>query len=527
MGIPSYYSYLIKNYPNIISQLSLNNLTINNLFLDSNSIIYDTIHSINIKNEELNFNTIILNVIKKLEEYISIIKPNNLIYISFDGVAPVAKLNQQRDRRFKSNFTNNITNSINKNTNKKWDTCNITPGTQFMKQLDIQIKSHFINKENKYNTNKIIISSSIDYGEGEHKIFDYIRNNNNINHTSIIYGLDADLIMLTINHLPINNNIYLFRETPHFIKTINSELEPNLNYFMNIPLLAKSIIEEMYNYKQTNINNSIYDYIILGFFLGNDFMPHFPALNIRTGGMNKMITAYQNTIGNANTNLINIDNFNINWKNIRKLVYNLKENELEYIQNETVLRNKKEKYYITVNNTEELYQKFDLIPTYERTKEKYINPFSDGWEYRYYKLLFNIDNTDDLRVKEICINYLEGIEWTFKYYSSGCIDWRWHYKYKYPPLLVDLYKYIPYFDKSFFPKNNNTIPVTDTVQLSYVLPPTSWDLLDKKVTKKLELKKEEWYKNECDFCWVYCKYFWEAHTELPDININELEKIIL
>ena len=51
--------------------------------------------------------------------------------------------------------------------------------------------------------------------------------------------------------------------------------------------------------------NTVYDYIFLCFFLGNDFLPHFPALNIRTGGTDKLINAYKATIGNTNDNLTN------------------------------------------------------------------------------------------------------------------------------------------------------------------------------------------------------------------------------
>ena len=85
------------------------------------------------------------------------------------------------------------------------------------------------------------------------------------------------------------------------------------------------------------------------------------------------------------------------------------------------------------------------IPSKERELEKYINPFDKYWETRYYDMLFDIDIDDDSR-KNISLNYLEGLEWTFKYYTTGCVDWRWHYKYHYPPLLKDLLKYIPYFD---------------------------------------------------------------------------------
>ena len=46
---------------------------------------------------------------------------------------------------------------------------------------------------------KIIISASDQPGEGEHKLFQHIRNNNfHKDETTIIYGLDADLIMLAL-----------------------------------------------------------------------------------------------------------------------------------------------------------------------------------------------------------------------------------------------------------------------------------------------------------------------------------------
>ena len=42
MGIPFYFSYLIKNHPDIMYKL--NNIhNVNNLFIDANSIIYDSL----------------------------------------------------------------------------------------------------------------------------------------------------------------------------------------------------------------------------------------------------------------------------------------------------------------------------------------------------------------------------------------------------------------------------------------------------------------------------------------------------
>ena len=51
MGIPSYFSYIVKNHSEIIKKLNDPNenkkININNLYLDCNSIIYDVIHFLN------------------------------------------------------------------------------------------------------------------------------------------------------------------------------------------------------------------------------------------------------------------------------------------------------------------------------------------------------------------------------------------------------------------------------------------------------------------------------------------------
>ena len=230
MGIPSYFSYIVKNHSNIIRKLSTNPIKVDNLYLDCNSIIYDAVYKMEVTTmtEDVS-NIIILRVIHIIKEYINLLKPTNCLFIAFDGTAPVAKLEQQRSRRFKSLYQNSLSRSILKKVGPDpWNTTAITPGTVFMKMLDERIMKAFEIPTN-FNLNNIIVSGSNFYGEGEHKIFEYIRKNP-IEHSqqnTIIYGLDADLIMLSINHLPIASNIYLFRETPEFIKSINSELEPN------------------------------------------------------------------------------------------------------------------------------------------------------------------------------------------------------------------------------------------------------------------------------------------------------------
>ena len=528
MGIPAFFAYLIKNHSNIVKKLSSNPIKVDNLYLDCNSIIYDAVYKmvVTVMTEDA-ANKIIANVIHSIKEYINLLKPTEVLMIAFDGVAPVAKLEQQRSRRFKSLYQNSLSRSISKTTDPDpWNTTAITPGTQFMKTLDDKISQAFSDSK-KYGLNKIIVSGSNIYGEGEHKIFKYIRENGDFhrNLNTIIYGLDADLIMLSINHLPITPNIYLFRETPEFIKSINSELEPNESYVLDIPELAATITLDMNNGEElSNVQqkNRIYDYIFLCFFLGNDFMPHFPAVNIRTGGVDKMLQAYKATIGSTNENLT--DGKIIYWKNVRKLVEFLSKNEVDFLKQEHKIRDRKEKHRLPDITPKDKLENFMNIPTYERSVEKYINPYKDNWQQRYYKSLFEI-NINEERRKQICTNYLEGLEWTMKYYTTGCPDWRWCYNYNYPPLLEDLIHFIPFFNTEFI-ENKTDNPVSELVQLCYVLPRQSLQLLPEKLYKALIRNKLNLYSTECEFSWAYCKYFWECHPNLPHIDVDELVEFV-
>ena len=522
MGIPAYFSYIVKNHPTVIKKIEHFKPKINNLYMDCNSIIYDVIHSTEFLKSDKSNDYIIQTVIAKIDAYISVIRPNNNIFIAFDGVAPVAKLEQQRQRRYKSAYQNKVKYNIFKKSGivqpEEWNTSAITPGTIFMKNLNHSMKKYY-NNPAQFNVDNLILSTSDEHGEGEHKIFAYIRDTPEFHadKTTIIYGLDADLIMLCINHLHINKNIYLYRETPYFIKTVESSLEPNYTYLLDIPEFAQVISKNM-----KFGNNTLYDYIFICFFLGNDFMPHFPSLNIRTGGIDKLLNAYKETITSPSQYLT--DGTSIVWKNVRLLVSFLAEQEDNHIKRELVLRDKREKNYWCDNNPDNVYKHFELVPSYDRSLEKQLNPNIRSWQHRYYKLLFKIE-PDEARIKQICINYLEGLEWTMRYYTSGCCDWRWCYNYDYPPLLKDLIKYIPYFETSFVSCKPPS-PVTDVVQLCYVLPKQSLHLIPYHIYKPLIKHKSDQYPDDCEFSWAFCKYFWECHADLPYIEINEIEQFV-
>ena len=531
MGVPAYFSYLIRNHPEMLIKLVNFKKQINNLYFDSNSIIYDCLRNIDklymkeYNSDEKFEEKLIKLVCEQLEQYIFEIKPNKTVFIAFDGVAPVAKLEQQRTRRHKSILEQKIMSTI-EDQPKRWNKTAITPGTNFMSKLNNYIQQHFKN-EKKFGVEKIIISGSNARGEGEHKLFDYIRDNPNkhSNEVSVIYGLDADLIMLCLNHLRISKQIYLYRETPEFVKSINKDIDPNLTYLLDIPVLSQKIILELNNYKKPSTSqesNKLFDYIFLCFFLGNDFMPHFPSINIRTNGMDIMMNAYKEVMKNSKENLTN--GKTIYWKNVRKIIDFLAENEYDNLMNEYKIREKWEKRVFKADSVENKKKRYLSIPTKNREIERYINPYESLWQNRYYESLLNSTGTHEFK-KKMAINFMEGLEWVMNYYSIGCIDWSWHYKYNYPPLLTDLVKFVPKWD-SVMLKNTSQESVTPEVQLAYVLPIESLHLIPNDIGSRLLKEKSEYYSNQYKIQWSFCKYMWESHLELPYIDLNDLSEFV-
>jgi len=531
MGIPSYYSYLIKNYAKLMKNIKKFDKKLDNFYLDSNSIIYDCLNNIDkktkkdieIKNEDACEETednLIKNVCLKIDEYIKIVKPTKMIYISFDGIAPVAKLKQQKERRYKSKFMESLLDELR---DVCFDKTSITPGTNFMKKLDMRINEFFLGREKVYGVEKIIISGSSERGEGEHKIFKMIRENK-FQEKHIVYGLDADLIILCLNHLSFSKDIFLFRETPDFASNINVNIDSSELYLMDMGALMNLLLGEMFDNKNLkNKEHLIKDYVFLMMFMGNDFMPHFPSLNIRTFGIQMILELYKVNLGNKNLRLIT-DIETICWKNVRELVQILSIMELDNFKKEYRIRNKIQhgQKFRKVDVEKRLENEISMIPINNREDEMYINPHSDFWENRYYSELFNTERNAD-NLDKICINYLEGLEWNMKYYSSGCYNWKWKYKYNYPPLFVDLLKFVPLWGVNMVEKNDDNI--SNMEQLAYVLPENSLYLLEESLIKPIAKYKKE-KNNNIDIKWAFCKYFWESHICFFDDNLEDICEIV-
>ena len=548
MGIPSYFSYIIRNHSNIIRNLhfmeNIGKVSFHSLYMDCNSIIYDAVRAVEQLPPEQNESSafsfedkVIKRVILSIKQYISIIRPTHHLYIAFDGVAPFAKMEQQRTRRYKTSFMASLdfeqnirytSTQVKQNTNK-WNTASITPGTAFMEHLSSSI--HYAFSDPLYlervNVKNVVVSPSTDPGEGEHKMFEYLRNHTQKYENVAVYGLDSDLIMLSIFHCFYCRNIYIFREAPSFSKSV---LPPQLRnsdndiLFLNIHKLSQHILEEMGC--KVFSKKRVYDYVFLCFLLGNDFLPHFPALNLRTKGIYVLLDMYAKYIGcHHDRSFIDENTLRIQWRWLHLFITECAKSEHTFILEEYEGRKQVQtKCALSLKTSEDRANVFDNIPILMRGEELYMCPEERGWEERYYKVAFHAERTPAF-LNELCVNYLEGLEWVFKYYTMGCPHWRWKYNYHYAPLLCDLAKYIPLHQKDFILSDvGKNRPFHPHIQLAYVIPKIQHSLLPAKIQQKM-VKYGALFPEleDLEFQWLGCRYFWEAHPILPKIHMDMLE----
>lgn len=495
MGIPSYFSFIIKNHPEIITDMKEMIQSglfyrdtheypknpnaagkFDHLFFDANSLIYDAFHALMAQKDTIEkfdqsdvfFPLLTDRVITLIEKHIKFIQPKHTIFVAFDGIPPTAKIVQQRARRFKAKHMEKILQHFTAQDSppNPWQTSMITPGTPFMEYLSERIKRHF---EKRAKTTPIqILSTSQEPGEGEHKIFRYLRTEYKPttlpSHDKIaIYGLDSDLIMLSLLSV---GNIYIFREAPAFfaskLKNITNKSKSDENsrkfthqpppstpeiYFLNIDKLSSHIREMCNSVSISNTNNPALDYVFMCFLLGNDFMPHIHALNIRTNGL----TVLQNYYKQLNLNLVVGSEKNIQIHELHTLLVAISNQERKLLIEDnrhfsrlskplipmplfriskTDFSNKNTTNFSTKYERKSLEEYITCFPQQYTAKRKYINPEQDGWQQRYRKIYPMAKPAQ----------YVKQMLETWKYYLGISDKLEWYADQ--PPLLEDLCSFL-------------------------------------------------------------------------------------
>jgi 5'-3' exonuclease len=509
----------MQQYNNIITNNKPKSLDI--YCIDFNGIIHniaqDIIRKYNEKEKDISISNndqieieIIEGVWERIKFYIENYKASKYI-ICADGVAPLAKMFQQRKRRYLNIYKNTLDN-----VNIIWDTNAITPGTMFMEKLNTYINKNIIDKNY---INKIIYSGSNECGEGEHKIFKKIKDMPK-DDKIIIHGLDADLIILSL--MSHKDNIFLMREVkdPHTNNTV-------FNY-LNIKELRKAILCELKTNWEINIeytisgkegNDLIETYCTACSILGNDFIPHLLTIELKNNGIDTLLSATKRSI---KTNGLLVNNGEINHNcliDIFKDLANTEDEDIHRICEKYIKKRQPDNKNIP-SDYYGLKNKDPLINIIYNSPNK--------WRQEYYRTIFDNNISIDSTVMfNACNNYIKGIYWVYSYYKGMDIDCEWYYPYNYPPTIKDILNHSIANEVPVLINNNNFVP--SYIQLLIVLPKYSVKLLSKKHQRyMLDIYAGlfHMYPVKYNIQTFLKTHLWECSPILPLININYIKKLL-
>lgn len=231
MGIPYYVASLLRVHKHIQRRL-VSGYKVDLFAIDFNCFIH---HALKAENP-------VGSIVVALHELLLTVEAKQ-VYIAFDGLVPYAKMVQQRYRRMRKGEPGDF------------DKHQISPGTPFMKKLAEALRFVFP---------EVIVSDTLEPGEGEHKIFQWLRTQPPS--SVCIYGLDADLVLIALaqSHL---GDIHLFRESEESGQTL-----------LSIRELEKVLPIE----KDVFIKLSVMCF-------GNDFMPNLAMFSLRENGYTRAL----------------------------------------------------------------------------------------------------------------------------------------------------------------------------------------------------------------------------------------------
>jgi 5'-3' exoribonuclease 2 len=372
MGVPAFFRWLSQKYPKIISAVreeparevdgqtipvnitgsNPNGEEFDNLYLDMNGIVHPCAHPED-RPAPATEDDMMVEIFNYTERVVNMVRPRKVLMMAVDGVAPRAKMNQQRSRRFRSaqdakekeenkaEFIRSMlkngqsVDDLDQTNKKEWDSNVITPGTPFMDKLAQSLRywaAYKLSTDPGWEKLKVIISDATVPGEGEHKIMEFIRSQrrspqHDPNTRHVIYGLDADLIMLGLaTHEPhfrvLREDVFFQSTAPNTCricgqvghkaaecrgeaKVKNGEFDEKQKYVQKPFIWLHISVLREYLHAELEVPNlpfhfdlerAIDDWVFLCFFVGNDFLPHLPSLDIREEGIDTLTAIWKDNI---------------------------------------------------------------------------------------------------------------------------------------------------------------------------------------------------------------------------------------
>lgn len=572
MGVPQYFFWLIKQHGADILERKMTGSDsglgggdgdnrVDYFFLDFNCAIHPAV-----KKEGLET---MVQLYEAVGEYLEILigeaKARRLIYIAIDGVAPFAKIKQQRFRRFKTVYDKVEKDKIErkyKKTESKplFDFNMISPGTEFMNGLAEYLRGFIACRRESWGGAKVILDDANNPGEGEHKIMEYIRKNEDIKNNIVIYGLDSDLIFLSL--LNYRKNMKLLREVQFFggNEEGNGKDKEEIKFnYLDIGKFREIIVNYTFEEKLLDHNRLILDYVALSFILGNDFLHHLPSLHIKDGGFDRVMKCYKMVkngyrsggvgggvgggggggggggvrggVRGGSLYIVRDDGLNFNYDFLVELFRYIAEAEVE-------------DFYMYRKNSEKRQREFGRSFKYGQAGEyeralmdwEYIEDKiddelllgDDGWEERYYS--HYLGEYNELLIEKMVQDYLTGLVWILRYYRCGNHHWSWCYNFRNAPAAKTIYlflkKYPDFLSGVQFAVDE---PVSTKEQLLMILPPQSSALLPNDVNKlmtALESPLIGYYPVKFKIDMQMHRYRWECYPILPIVDLEFVKKVV-
>lgn len=519
MGIPSYYKTLCDRVPGLLSKVRKGQQP-THLWIDFNCMVYHCLRrpgAVTYPGEAGRVaweDQLIRDVCNYVRKVVGLVEPTHQVFIGVDGVVPMAKLRQQRLRRFKSHWTAAEEMRIGKREagTERWDTNAITPGTAFMERLGTALKGL------SGSGLQWIVSGAEEPGEGEHKAMMMLRAcKERTSH--VIYGLDADLIVLSL--LQPVDELWLFREAVECGEVQYRDNEEEYRYF-SIHKLREVLSSGDADYMR--------DYCMAMSFLGNDFLPHSFTFKLKDGGHHELVDMLRDVRRSIGGPLTTADG----WTElgIRKCLEWLAQREEDWMKRHCKGKlGKRWQHTRGSSPVEHAVDEWNKMPlraadelalVTKVTKEECI--LKESWREVYWDRYMNGATAAD-RVRA-CEEYLRGLDWIFKYYMGEAVDREWCFPWYTTPLWADLSSVAAAsstFPKAQKPSNWQLAPQQ---QLALVLPMESYTLIRDAKLRRLPRLAPQLWPSEFQLFTGGRAQTWECEALLPLFTMSRLRTLL-
>jgi 5'-3' exonuclease len=523
MGIPSFYKHLLQTVSGLTSRTRVQAPAV--FALDLNCAIYYCVRKLTLpythETRIMWEDRLIQEVIGYIAHMVKIVKPTHTLYIAVDGVAPMAKIKQQRCRRFKSSVLAIEEAQVKAEatgkpyvTVERWDTNAITPGTAFMDRLAKALHAF------RMAGIKVVVSAADEAGEGEQKIMSWLRTTQH--KEVVVYGLDADLIVLALlEHARTGRIIDLFREETEFGGGVKRDAFGEEQYlYLNTGHLGNAMWET-WAAKGRSKTDFMIDFVGIMNLMGNDFVPHGMALKINDEGIEHVLEV-------TKTFPPLIQNETYVLTTLIQLLETLGIQEERWI-----LRGIRRKLEARIGmgkdaeaqamarmNDQPVEWAAEKVLVEQKRIEGSEKPswfLKPGW-----RSLYSQHALESSSVEDAACEYCRSLCWTLRYYLGGSVDMNWYYPWHLPPLLSDLVQHLKNYPESLECPTSDSIPLKPIEQLAMVLPRTSFGLLP----------KHQDLPDRFPWAWptawsVYSfgrRFLWECEPRIPLIQVEQIQE---